>query len=71
MWDAPLGNLRDAGFSLPALWNAAGTLARRREIVEEKCPHCWTPCEAYQTILANLPLVIQRFRNSPPLNRHK
>jgi MoaA/NifB/PqqE/SkfB family radical SAM enzyme len=54
MWDAPLGNLRDAGFSLDRLWNSAETLARRAEVVAEKCPHCWTPCEAYQTILANL-----------------
>jgi MoaA/NifB/PqqE/SkfB family radical SAM enzyme len=54
MWDAPLGNLRDAGLSLSVLWNSATTLARRAEVEAEKCPHCWTPCEAYQTILANL-----------------
>ena len=35
-----------------------GTSDRRRElradVVEERCSHCWTPCEAYPTILGNL-----------------
>jgi hypothetical protein len=22
--------------------------------MEERCSHCWTPCEAYPTILGNL-----------------
>ena len=54
MWDARLGNLRETGFQLAPIWDSAATRARRREIVAEKCPHCWTPCEAYQTILCNL-----------------
>ena len=60
MWDRPLGSLRDHGFDLKPIWNAAETLARRQEIVEEKCPHCWTPCEAYQTIVGNLPRALVR-----------
>lgn len=59
MWDAPLGNLRETGFDLLRVWNAPGTLARRREVVGERCPHCWTPCEAYQTILGNLPRALR------------
>jgi MoaA/NifB/PqqE/SkfB family radical SAM enzyme len=55
MWDAPLGCLRDHDFDLRPIWEAAETRARRQEIVDEKCPHCWTPCEAYQTVLGNLP----------------
>ena len=35
-----------------------GTSQRRRElredVVDERCSHCWTPCEAYPTILGNL-----------------
>ena len=60
MWDAPLGNLRDTGFRLKPIWDAAETRARRLEIKEEKCPHCWTPCEAYQTVLGNLPRALRR-----------
>ncbi len=59
MWDAPIGNLRDTEFDLAPLWNAEKTRSLRREIEEEKCPHCWTPCEAYQTILGNLPRVLR------------
>jgi MoaA/NifB/PqqE/SkfB family radical SAM enzyme len=55
MWDVPLGCLRDTGFDLRPIWNAAETLEARRKIREEQCPHCWTPCEAYQTIAGNLP----------------
>lgn len=54
MWDAPLGNLRDRGFALEPMWHEEKTLATRREIAEGRCPNCWTPCEAYQTILGNL-----------------
>jgi MoaA/NifB/PqqE/SkfB family radical SAM enzyme len=55
MWDAPLGNLREVDFDLQRLWDAEETIRRRREVLSEQCPHCWTPCEAYQTILGNLP----------------
>ena len=24
------------------------------DVVKERCSHCWTPCEAYPTILGNL-----------------
>ena len=54
MWDAPLGGLRERDFDLDGLWHTEATLARRREIEEGRCPHCWTPCEAYQTVLGNL-----------------
>lgn len=55
MWDRPLGNIREHGYELSAVWNAPETLAVLREIREGRCPHCWTPCEAYQSILGNLP----------------
>lgn len=51
MYDAPLGNLRESGFDLDALWRDGRTRALQREIAAGKCPHCWTPCEAYQSIL--------------------
>jgi MoaA/NifB/PqqE/SkfB family radical SAM enzyme len=60
MWDVKLGNLRETEFDLKPIWDDAETKARRSEILREKCPHCWTPCEAYQTIVGNLPQALTR-----------
>jgi MoaA/NifB/PqqE/SkfB family radical SAM enzyme len=60
IWDEKIGNLRDVGFDFEALWNSPQRLALRRNVVEENCPHCWTPCEAYPTVLANLARAVTR-----------
>jgi hypothetical protein len=39
---------------LRALWQGERARFLRQEVVEERCSHCWTPCEAYPTILGNL-----------------
>lgn len=54
MFDRSLGNLRENGFDLDALWQAESSRTLQRDIAARKCPNCWTPCEAYQTILGNL-----------------
>jgi MoaA/NifB/PqqE/SkfB family radical SAM enzyme len=54
IWSEPLGSLRERAFDLAGLWNAQRTRRLRSAIVGEQCPHCWTPCEAYPTILGNL-----------------
>ena len=59
MWGEPLGSLREVDFDLAKIWDAAETKEKRRRVTEEKCPHCWTPCEAYQTILGNLPRALR------------
>ncbi len=63
IWDRPLGNIRDVDYDLERIWSAPETLEARRAVIEERCPGCWTPCEAYQTIAGNL-------RRLPPLLRH-
>lgn len=60
MYDAPLGNLRELDFDLAGLWVAERTVALQKEIAAGKCPNCWTPCEAYQTILGNVARSILR-----------
>jgi radical SAM protein with 4Fe4S-binding SPASM domain len=50
----PIGNLRDTGMSLAALWNAPATAGMQEQIWEGQCPQCWTACEAYQSILGNM-----------------
>jgi radical SAM protein with 4Fe4S-binding SPASM domain len=54
IWNESLGNLRERDFDLLSLWESSRTKAVRTAIVDEQCPHCWTPCEAYPTILGNL-----------------
>ncbi len=54
MYDAPLGSLRERDFDLDALWGEERTRQMQREIAVGKCPNCWTPCEAYQTIMGNV-----------------
>jgi MoaA/NifB/PqqE/SkfB family radical SAM enzyme len=54
IWDERIGNLRDASFDLQQLWDSQRRKDLREEVVEGRCTHCWTPCEAYPTILGNL-----------------
>jgi MoaA/NifB/PqqE/SkfB family radical SAM enzyme len=54
IWDEKVGNLRENGFDLRALWDSQLRKDLREDVVEERCSHCWTPCEAYPTILGNL-----------------
>jgi MoaA/NifB/PqqE/SkfB family radical SAM enzyme len=54
IFDRPLGSLREAGFDLARLWNSAAVLEARRDLVAERCPGCWTPCEAYPAIAGSL-----------------
>lgn len=53
-YDRLLGNLREIDFDLRALWARGSTRRLSREIKNSQCPGCWTPCEAYQTILASI-----------------
>ena len=54
IWNQRLGNLREQHFDLRALWESDSTNGVRQQVIEEHCPHCWTPCEAYPTILGNV-----------------
>lgn len=53
-FDAPLGSIRDHDYDLSRLWQRAERQTVRRAVCSAACPGCWTPCEAYQSILANL-----------------
>ncbi len=54
IWDKRIGNLKDFNYDLKRIWNLNKTITLRKKIAKEKCPGCWTPCEAYQTILGSL-----------------
>jgi radical SAM protein with 4Fe4S-binding SPASM domain len=54
IYDKKVGSLRESGYDLAAIWNAPEPAAVQQEIWESQCPNCWTPCEAYQSILGNV-----------------
>ena len=53
IWDQPLGNVRDSNYALMPHIEAARRNGIRQAVVEQKCPNCWTPCEAYPAIGAS------------------
>jgi MoaA/NifB/PqqE/SkfB family radical SAM enzyme len=61
IWNEPLGSLREQDFDLWQLWKSKRTRDVRAAVVNEQCPHCWTPCEAYPTILGNLAKAVSPF----------
>jgi len=68
IYDRRLGNLRDHDLDLRALLETARVARLRKEIRRGQCPQCWTPCEAYPTILANLwPRPLERARVGDPV----
>jgi MoaA/NifB/PqqE/SkfB family radical SAM enzyme len=60
IWSKSIGSLRDVGFDLKRLWTSDLARSTRSAVVGEQCPHCWTPCEAYPTILGNLANAVTR-----------
>jgi radical SAM protein with 4Fe4S-binding SPASM domain len=54
IFDKKLGNIRELNYDLKKFWHSQNIKEVRREIKNFKCPQCWTPCEANQTILGNL-----------------
>lgn len=53
-FEAPLGTIRETDYSLAPLWTQRATVSLRERIRQGRCPGCWTPCEAYQSIIAGL-----------------
>jgi MoaA/NifB/PqqE/SkfB family radical SAM enzyme len=54
MYDAKIGSLRDHDYNLAEIWNSDRCKEIQAEIWRFKCPQCWTPCEAYQSLLGDL-----------------
>jgi radical SAM protein with 4Fe4S-binding SPASM domain len=56
MWDYSLGNIKDFDYNFKKFFEK-----KRKEILKAKkliengfCPNCWTPCEAYQSIIQGM-----------------
>lgn len=54
VFNKKLGNLRDFNYDIRKIWSLKDTKETLTMIKNGGCPHCWSPCEAYQTILGNL-----------------
>ncbi|MEM2175558.1 MAG: radical SAM protein [Candidatus Micrarchaeia archaeon] len=54
IYDKKLGNIREVNYDIKKILKKKEVKKLRREIIRLKCPNCWTPCEAYQTILGNI-----------------
>lgn len=54
MYDKRIGSIADYDYDIYKLWDVYARRDLRREIINGGCPRCWTPCEAYQSILADL-----------------
>ena len=54
IYDRKIGSLRNHDYDLAPIWNSEKALKVQQEIWEFDCPQCWTPCEAYQSILGNM-----------------
>jgi MoaA/NifB/PqqE/SkfB family radical SAM enzyme len=54
IYSKKMANIKDIDYDLEAYWNTKEVLEAREEIERGECPQCWTPCEAYQSILGKL-----------------
>jgi MoaA/NifB/PqqE/SkfB family radical SAM enzyme len=50
-----VGDLRACDYDLSGLLESEEAGRLRNEIASGRCPHCWTPCEAYPTIIESVP----------------
>ncbi len=53
VYDHKVGSLREVDYDLARIWNSDEAVRIQKEIWDYKCPQCWTPCEAYQSIMGN------------------
>jgi len=54
IWDKSIGNIRDFDYDMDKLWDSNMRRDVRGDLRAGNCPNCWTPCEAYQSILADI-----------------
>lgn len=54
MWDNATGQLRKQSYNIENILKGEDHLNALKQITNGKCAHCWTPCEAYQTMIGNV-----------------
>ncbi|MGQ0552029.1 MAG: hypothetical protein ACT4PU_02280 [Planctomycetota bacterium] len=51
IFDRPLGRLADVGYALRRVPELPGAAAALGLVERRQCPRCWSPCEAFPTLL--------------------
>ncbi|MBF0122390.1 MAG: radical SAM protein [Candidatus Omnitrophica bacterium] len=54
VFDKTIGNIKEPFFDLGEAWNGKDAVALQKACKDGRCPGCWSPCDAYQTINGNL-----------------
>jgi sulfatase maturation enzyme AslB (radical SAM superfamily) len=54
IWNKKIGSLRESDFNLRSILNTSLAKQTLEEIKSKKCPNCWTPCEAFPSIITDL-----------------
>ncbi|RMH54709.1 MAG: radical SAM protein, partial [Candidatus Hydrogenedentota bacterium] len=52
--DRIVGRLREQNYSLRKILRSTAAERLRHDIAAGNCPHCWTPCEAYPTLIETM-----------------
>jgi MoaA/NifB/PqqE/SkfB family radical SAM enzyme len=52
VYERPIGKLREDDYDLGRILRSGQAQRARRAVIDESCPGCWTPCEAYQALFA-------------------
>lgn len=52
-WDKNMGKINGPQYSLESFFKRPDVMEVRKDVIKGNCPNCWTPCEAYQTIMAS------------------
>lgn len=53
VWNEKIGSLRDENFEITRLTTSPKAADLRDQISRKQCRNCWTPCEAYHSLLSN------------------
>ena len=59
MWNKEIGNIRDTEYSLEPLLKSEEAQSVRDDILNGREPNQWTSCEAYQSLIGNIPRLIK------------
>lgn len=54
IWDKKIGSLRETDFNLEKILATAAAQQTIAAIKKKECPNCWTPCEAFPSIITDL-----------------
>lgn len=53
IFDAPIGDLSKVGYALRRISEFKSTPQTLESVENRQCPNCWSPCEAFPTLLYN------------------